>query len=152
MLWSLWETPEEIIIRLTFCDTKAKGMIDIFSGNILLPDTMAYKSWTQWDSRDSNIRWTIQDTGYKFVRNVGLISEMVPRKCPPCRIPIIPETLGQFRSIARISASMGIWPDTQNCGCACAGNVFPTTASKRSRQASRHVRDARAVMHAGIVN
>ena len=40
-------------------------------------------------------------------------------------------------------------------GCAGAGNtgnVFPTTAPKRSRHASRHVRDARAVMHAGMAN
>ena len=29
---------------------------------------------------------------------------------------------------------------------------FPATASKRSRHVSRHVRDARAVMHAGIAN
>ena len=39
-------------------------------------------------------------------------------------------------------ASMGLLPNTSNCGCACArnaGNVFP-------------VRDARAVMHAGIAN
>ena len=38
----------------------------------------------------------------------------------------------------------------QIAGCACArnaGNVFPATASKRSRHASRHVRDARDVMH-----
>ena len=37
--------------------------------------------------------------------------------------------------------------------CACAGNagiVFPTTVGKRPRHASWHVRDARAVMHAGI--
>ena len=50
---------------------------------------------------------------------------------------------------------MGLLPDTQICGCACAGNagnVFPVTAGKRSRHASRHVRDARAVMHAGIAN
>ena len=33
-----------------------------------------------------------------------------------------------------------------------AGNVFPATAGKRSRHASRHVRDARAVMHARIAN
>ena len=33
-----------------------------------------------------------------------------------------------------------------------AGNVFPATAGKRSRHASRHVRDARAVMHDGIAN
>ena len=49
--------------------------------------------------------------------------------------------------------AMGLLPDTQNCGCACAGNagnVFPVTAGKRSRHASRHVRHARAVMHAGI--
>ena len=32
-----------------------------------------------------------------------------------------------------------------------AGNVFPATAGKRSRHASWHVRDARAVMYAGIV-
>ena len=40
-------------------------------------------------------------------------------------------------------------------GCACcgnAGNVFPVTAGQRSRHASRHVCDARAVMHAGIAN
>ena len=39
--------------------------------------------------------------------------------------------------------------------CACAGNVgivFPATAGKRSRHASRHALDARAVMHVGIVN
>ena len=50
---------------------------------------------------------------------------------------------------------MVLLPDTQNCECACAGNagnVFPATAGKRSRHASRHVRDARAVMHAGIAN
>ena len=50
---------------------------------------------------------------------------------------------------------MGLLPDTQNCGCACAenaGNVFPVTAGERSRHASRHVRDARAVMHVGIAN
>ena len=50
---------------------------------------------------------------------------------------------------------MGLLPDTQICGCACAGNagnVFPVTAGKRSRHASRHVRHARAVMHVGIAN
>ena len=50
---------------------------------------------------------------------------------------------------------MGLLPDTQNRGCACAGNagnVFPVTAGKRFRHASRHVRHARAVMHAGIAN
>ena len=55
----------------------------------------------------------------------------------------------------RLSEPMGLLPDTQNCGCACAGNagnVFPVTAGKRSRHASRHVRHARAVMHAGIAN
>ena len=38
-------------------------------------------------------------------------------------------------------------------GCACpgnAGNVFPATAGERFCHASRHVRDARAVMHTGI--
>ena len=51
--------------------------------------------------------------------------------------------------------TMGLLPDTQNCWCACAGNagnVFPVTAGKRSRHTSRHVRHARAVMHAGIAN
>ena len=40
-------------------------------------------------------------------------------------------------------------------GCACAENagiVFPATAGKRSRHASRHVRDARAVMQVVIAN
>ena len=51
--------------------------------------------------------------------------------------------------------AMGLLPNTSNCGCACAGNagnVFPATAGKQSRHASRHVRDARVVMHAGIAN
>ena len=53
------------------------------------------------------------------------------------------------------SRTMGLLPNTSNCGCACAGNagnVFPATAGKQSRHASRHVCDARAVMHAGIAN
>ena len=33
-----------------------------------------------------------------------------------------------------------------------AGKVFPATGDKQSRHASRHVRDARAVTHAGIAN
>ena len=51
--------------------------------------------------------------------------------------------------------TMGFLPNTSNCGCACAGNagnVFPATAVKQSRHATRHVRDARAVMHARITN
>ena len=50
---------------------------------------------------------------------------------------------------------MSLLPNTSNCGCACAGNArngFPATTGKQSRYASRHVRDARAVMHAGIAN
>ena len=55
----------------------------------------------------------------------------------------------------RTVCPMGLLPDTQNWGCACAGyagNVFPATAVLRSRHTSRHVRDARAVMHAGVAN
>ena len=51
--------------------------------------------------------------------------------------------------------AMGLLPDKQYCGCACAGNAgnaFPVTTGKRSRHASRHVRHARAVMHVGIAN
>ena len=33
-----------------------------------------------------------------------------------------------------------------------ADEQFPTTAGKRSRHTSRHVHDARAVMHAGVAN
>ena len=53
------------------------------------------------------------------------------------------------------SHAMDLLPDMQNCGCACAGNtgnVFPVTAGKRFRHASRPVRHARAVRHAGIAN
>ena len=62
---------------------------------------------------------------------------------------------GPRYSSRTIDRTMGLLPDTQICGCACAGNagnVFPVTAGKRSRHASRHVRHARAVMHAGIAN
>ena len=40
-------------------------------------------------------------------------------------------------------------------GCVCTGNaeiVFPANGSKRSRHASRHMRNARATMHVGIAN
>ena len=43
----------------------------------------------------------------------------------------------------------------KSVGRACAwsaGNVFPATARWWSRHASRHVREARAVRHAGIAN
>ena len=59
-----------------------------------------------------------------------------------------------FDAFAQVRA-IGLLTDTRNCGCACAGNagnVFPVTASERSRHASRHVRHACAVMHAGITN
>ena len=49
--------------------------------------------------------------------------------------------------------NMDLLPDTQNCGLHMRRECrerFPATAGKRSRHASRHVRDARAVMHAGI--
>ena len=48
---------------------------------------------------------------------------------------------------------MILLPDIQIAGCAYAentGNVFPATAGQWSRCGSRHVRDARAVMYAGI--
>ena len=59
---------------------------------------------------------------------------------------------------ANIATTIYPWASCQIpkiAGCACAGyagNVFPATAGKRSRQVSRYVRHARAVMHAGIVN
>ena len=58
-------------------------------------------------------------------------------------------------NLRTVIQGMGLLPDTQNCRCACAGNagnIFPVTAGKRSRHASRHVRHARAVMHVGIAN
>ena len=57
--------------------------------------------------------------------------------------------------IYEVRGTMGLLPNTSHCGCACAGNaanVFPATAGKQSWHASRHVRDASAVMHAGIAN
>ena len=50
---------------------------------------------------------------------------------------------------------MGLLPDAQNCVLRMrreCRELFPATGGKRPRHASRHVPDARAVMHAGIVN
>ena len=50
---------------------------------------------------------------------------------------------------------MGLVPDTQNCGLRMRRECqerFPATAGRRHRHASRHVRHARVVMHAGIAN
>ena len=50
------------------------------------------------------------------------------------------------------------WTSYQRCkivggaSAGNAGNVFPATAAKRSRTASRHVRDPCTVMHAGLLN
>ena len=63
--------------------------------------------------------------------------------------------LAMMPTSSALLVAMGLLPNKSNCGCACArnaGNVFPATAGKQSRHASRHVRDARAVMHAGIAN
>ena len=66
-----------------------------------------------------------------------------------------PEIVVMLTIGAASGDTMGLLPDTENCRCACAGNagnVFPATGGKRSRHASRQVRDARAMMHAGIAN
>ena len=50
---------------------------------------------------------------------------------------------------------MGLFPDTWNCGLRMHRECrerFPGTADYRSRHASRHVPDARAVMYAGSAN
>ena len=50
---------------------------------------------------------------------------------------------------------MGLLQIRKIAGRTCAGNagnVFPATASQRSQHASRHVRDARALMQCGIAN
>ena len=50
---------------------------------------------------------------------------------------------------------MGLLPDTSNCRLRMRRECrerFPTTAGERSRHASRHVRNTRAVMHVGIAN
>ena len=60
--------------------------------------------------------------------------------------------------VSKVSWNQVSWASYQMrniAGCACsgnAGNVFPAPTGWRSRHASRHVRDARAVMHAGIAN
>ena len=89
--------------------------------------------------------WVKYDIDAQYVQRI--ISPFTCRKNNSFKIYIHVGICGEF--------AMGLLPDTQNRGCACAGNagnVFPVTAGKRSRHASRHVRHARAVMHAGIAN
>ena len=56
-------------------------------------------------------------------------------------------------SVSKIKqAPWASWKIRIIAGCACAvnaGNVFPAISCYQSRHASRHVRDVRAVMHAG---
>ena len=50
---------------------------------------------------------------------------------------------------------MGLLQIRKSAGCAYAGNagnVFTVTVFERSWHSSRHVRDARDVVHAGIAN
>ena len=69
------------------------------------------------------------------------------------------EDLRSIHRLGRLTVSdFASWASSQILkivGCACAGNagnVFPAITGKWSRHASRHVCDARAVMHAGIAN
>ena len=70
-----------------------------------------------------------------------------------------PQVTSGSLQIANNAESISLpWALYQICKIACcacagnAGNVFPATVGWRSRHASRHVRDARAVMHVGIAN
>ena len=50
---------------------------------------------------------------------------------------------------------MGLLPDMYKCGLGLRRECqesFPATTGKWSRNASRHLRDARAVMHIGIAD
>ena len=69
------------------------------------------------------------------------------------------ESITLWNDMDWVVFSMGLLPDTQNCGlrmCRECRERFPPppnlkeTDSERSRHASRHVRHARAVMHVGI--
>ena len=78
-------------------------------------------------------------------------------RCP--RFPLSPSSISCKWSInASDDIPYWAWASYQIrkiAGSACAGdagNNFPATAGWRSRHASRHVRDARAVMHAGVAN
>ena len=80
-----------------------------------------------------------------LIDNSGTGLPMESRSPEWCICPQITRTLGQ-RASCQIRKIVG---------CACTGNagsVFPATVGKRSRHASRHVRDARAEMHAGVAN
>ena len=58
----------------------------------------------------------------------------------------------RYQENQHLSNAMGLLPDTQHCGLRTrreCENVFPANAGWRFRHASRHVRLARAVMHAG---
>ena len=52
------------------------------------------------------------------------------------RLPSVDRTLG-YINWRWEGGPMGLLPDTQNCGCACAGNAGNVTVTKRSRHASR---------------
>ena len=66
--------------------------------------------------------------------------------------------IGNGATIAGWACTLPAWASNQICkiaGCVCArnaGSIFPVTVGKRSRHASQHVRDACAMMHAGIAN
>ena len=63
-----------------------------------------------------------------------------------------------YEELYMLSMSLVAWASYQirkfaSCAFAGnAGNIFPATLGQRSRHASRHVHDARTVMHAGIAN
>ena len=73
------------------------------------------------------------------------------------KIWIISHSLGLgFETMVYAYAVCSPWVSCQIrkiAGCACAGNagnVFPASVGKRSQHASRHVHDARVMLHAAI--
>ena len=115
----------------------SENLIETVSTCIFSPFKHQSIDWTD------NANWMIRNVAYKMTAILFGHQYLDYRIC--C------QSLSTFQMLF----PMGLVPDTQKYGCACtrnAGNVFPLTAGKRSRHTSRHVRHARAVVHAGIAN
>ena len=98
----------------------------------------------------SVVEWPVQSLDKKILCCVALICT-----APRHSLSITLMYIHMYHMFLRFGFSCVSYQIRKTTDCASAGNagnVFPATVSKRSWHASRHVRYARAVMHAAIAN
>ena len=102
---------------------------------------------------DLSIIWVMPFRNGLFLSTLCIDVDLFIRPC--AEIVLKMSSIAVLDTMAKLTGSWASCQIRKIAGCAGAGNagsVLPAIAGYWFRHASRHVRDARAVMHAGITN